>query len=559
VPESANALARSRAAEWVGLAAALAVLAALVARTSFLIDDAYISFRYARNWAETGVPNYNVGVAPPVEGYSNFLWVALLRGCYELGLDLELASRALGVAFAAATVVLLHRWLVRGLRVPPSAAALGAIALAAFPSFAIWSTGGLETSAFGFCVFALFVALSRPLGAREIALGGAAGLAALATSLLRIDGVAWSALALAVALLALERGQRRGALRRFAVCAAIAAAGLAAFLAWRVAVYGEWLPNTVHAKASLSSGTLVRGAKTSASYLLLHVTPLIAIAAAPLVARRPERRRALACAWMFVAFLAYDTLVGGDWMPFFRFLAPATPFLAVLAASELARLPARLRWPVGLAGIALAALPLFGVSLVPRRVLTPLYFRSFLQIEYESELERLQKTLANEERHALLGKALRQIAKPGDSITIGAIGAVGWHSGLVIHDRNGLVDREAARAAKLDPARTAGHDKQVPRSFFLARKPTFFEVGYSETPIGPEGSPSFRSRIEDLVKRVIFHPEESAARLGLHCVAEVHRLTPGDGIPPGACLIVLRATDDQRAAGEFWNRNTAPR
>ncbi|MEC8493697.1 MAG: hypothetical protein VXZ39_02170, partial [Planctomycetota bacterium] len=42
-----------------GFLAGAAVLAGLRARVDFLVDDAFISFRYARNWWEEGTPVFN--------------------------------------------------------------------------------------------------------------------------------------------------------------------------------------------------------------------------------------------------------------------------------------------------------------------------------------------------------------------------------------------------------------------------------------------------------------------------------------------------------------------
>ena len=50
-----------------------------------LQDDAYISFRYARNAALGHGLVYNPG--EPVEGYTNFLWTALFIPVELLGLD----------------------------------------------------------------------------------------------------------------------------------------------------------------------------------------------------------------------------------------------------------------------------------------------------------------------------------------------------------------------------------------------------------------------------------------------------------------------------------------
>ncbi|MGB7063098.1 MAG: hypothetical protein WBF13_12190, partial [Candidatus Zixiibacteriota bacterium] len=42
----------------------------------FVCDDAFISFRYAKNFVEGHGLVYNIG--EKVEGYSNFLWTLLL-------------------------------------------------------------------------------------------------------------------------------------------------------------------------------------------------------------------------------------------------------------------------------------------------------------------------------------------------------------------------------------------------------------------------------------------------------------------------------------------------
>ena len=49
---------------WGILGASLGVWGFLALRTNFLIDDAFISFRYAKLWAETGVPTYEPTTQP---------------------------------------------------------------------------------------------------------------------------------------------------------------------------------------------------------------------------------------------------------------------------------------------------------------------------------------------------------------------------------------------------------------------------------------------------------------------------------------------------------------
>ena len=97
------------------LAVALIVFALIVWRSYFLIDDAFISFRYAKNWADGHGPVYNPGISAPVEGYSNFSWVALLTLGALAGASPVILSNVLSIAAATATVLLCYRFLTRRL------------------------------------------------------------------------------------------------------------------------------------------------------------------------------------------------------------------------------------------------------------------------------------------------------------------------------------------------------------------------------------------------------------------------------------------------------------
>ena len=62
------------------------------------VDDAYISYRYARNLARGLGLVYNEGER--IEGYTNFLWTVLLGAGIKLGLDPESFAKVLGAGFA---------------------------------------------------------------------------------------------------------------------------------------------------------------------------------------------------------------------------------------------------------------------------------------------------------------------------------------------------------------------------------------------------------------------------------------------------------------------------
>jgi hypothetical protein len=81
----------------------------------FITDDAYISFVYARNFAEHGELVFNLGQY--VEGYTNFLWTLLLGLGMLVKIPPEYSARILaatcGIVTLVVTMLVLERALGR--------------------------------------------------------------------------------------------------------------------------------------------------------------------------------------------------------------------------------------------------------------------------------------------------------------------------------------------------------------------------------------------------------------------------------------------------------------
>jgi arabinofuranosyltransferase len=521
---------------WIGV---LLPFAWLVTRFHHRIDDAYISFRYARNWAEGAGLRYNPG-DDPVEGFSNFLWVALLAVGDLLGASPEHASIALGVLSSLTLVFLLHRFTASELALPPLASFAGVLFLVTFPPFAVWTTGGLETSLFALALFGAWTELVRPSGARP----RRAVAWALAIATLRPEGFIWAlGLALAASIALPERESRRAMWARY--LPPLTAALVILFVA-RWFTFGDLLPNTARAKGELSSEVLFRGARCVASYFLIFLSPCLILALAPFALRGRHQRLLASALVVFLAGLSWCTVVGGDWMAFFRFLAPLTPFLALLLAGAL-RSFAPPRALALLAGtVVFSLLPAFDLHLVPRAAREACSFRAFRK-GYETELQRFRSSEENLEQFILIGRALAEVAAEGDSLVFGAIGAVGYYSGLVIHDRNGLVDREVA-GLEVSGVRSAGHDKRVARVFFAPRRPTFYDAVFVPRAVGPEG---FRKIAGSLIRRVTGEEREERALFRLSIPEAIAVRGDGEEVVAGT-LVVWRGTTSPEEARTAW-------
>ena len=338
----------------------LALLGFLAYISRFLTDDAFISFRYARNLLEGHGLVWNPGER--VEGYSNFLWVLELAAVWAAtGVPPEDAVWWLSAAFTAATLGAMAWWAWRlpGLRNRALVwwMALGLLCTSA--TFAKWTmSGGLETRQFTFFVVLAVVALTARRGSRRGLLVASFSLAL--ASLTRPEGplvaaccFAWWA---AQELADRERGaggKRSGGIRGWTLglprridwrgALALALPFLlivGAHFLWRYSYYGEWLPNTYYAKSvrawwDIGLQYLATAGLEAGLYLLL---PLGAWAA---WARWRERRDlAYGLPLLIIAPHAiYLARIGGDFMEW-RMLDFYWPLLALPAADGIARVGA---------------------------------------------------------------------------------------------------------------------------------------------------------------------------------------------------------------------------
>ena len=350
----------SVAGRWYRLLAVVAFLPWLLllgwmAETAwFLTDDAFISFRYARNLLEGHGLVFNPGER--VEGYSNFLWVLELAALWgAFGLRPEVAAPWLSVAFTAGTLAAMAWWIARlpALRQRGLVAWMALGLVCASATFAVWTSGGgLETRQFTFFAV-LAVACLAPGGASR-GLLAAASLSLAAASLTRPEGPLLAACCFAWygAQRRLETGRWLGMEWAFLVvpCALV----VAGHYLFRYGYYGEWLPNTYYAKFvrpwyEMGWRYLAAAALETGFYLLAPLA-VVALAAG-------WRRRSLAHGLPLLcvgAHMVYVARLGGDhfeWRPldfYWPLLAvPAAEGVVFCARWVAAVLRRRLRRPFG--------------------------------------------------------------------------------------------------------------------------------------------------------------------------------------------------------------------
>ncbi len=463
----------------------LMIATALTFRFRFVCDDAWISFRYARNLARGLGLRYNAatpfGPEPgtPVEGFSNLGWVlyaALWEGLLlPPDVLLPLTSAGIGALGVGLVYVWGRRWL--GLDELP---ALAAAALVGWcPAWAVWSTGGLATVPAAVSVLYLFErAVLNPRSSR-----GSLVLAGVLVMLIRIEGSLWVAAILGLGWLAGAPGP--GARRRRLDAAAVLFGAFVVFMGVRLWWFGTLVPHTAVVKVALGGLRLERGARYVGLFALTFVSPVVVVLAAPWWLRQ---RHGFSLAVVLTGAVAFAVGAGGDFLPMGRLLVVAIPFGAWALALTVQQLSDDGRtWAAGglaVGCIAVAALPVADLALVPEDVRYALHVRH-TDAAPTSEVRRWGRTRSNAEGFSVRGRALRANSVPGSTVVAPAIGALGYHSGRWIYDQHGLITRSVGiRPVSPEEAelRSPGHDKYVPASWFADQQPTFLhtKVVYGE-------------------------------------------------------------------------------
>lgn len=440
---------------WALALPAVAVLHAWLLRAAGPIDDEYILLRYARSWVEGEGLVFQPGER--VEGFTAPLHLMLVAAGLWIGLQAEQVSLALGLCGAGLATWALVRCAAAD-RVS-SRLPVAALALAVAPTFAWHGVAGLGTTLLAALLALWFLAALRG----HLLLAGAwLALACLMRQecALFVPGFVW--------YLGSSGEQRSsGLLRGFAVLLPLAS--LVGWTLFRLAYYGEWLPVTYAVKklpllADLEYGVLYLGKATmEMGFLLIVLLGLLGWSrsateqAGSSSGKHPGRAFSALLAGLLL-HLAYVVYVGGDFVPWARFVQPVLPLWLLLAgrlASGLSR---------GASLLLTAA-----VLLLPQWVHLGIGRSSRQQLAFAHELF--------EERWLRLGEVLGEALPEGSRVGISPIGAFGWSSRLPLVDLLGLTNGVVRHAEPdLEGIRVKGHHR-TDAEWALEQRPVVFVLG----------------------------------------------------------------------------------
>ncbi len=304
------------------------------------IDDAAISFAYAENIAHGEGPVAFPG-GPPVQGFTNGLFVIFLLIPGLMGLPIHVCAKVIGVIGFAGACGMLSLLLLRNHPGRRLLGMAGGLLLAGLPSMAIWSVSGLENGPFALVIVLLVYEAMRSM--KRPYAPTFTGLWMTLLVMLRPDGILF---VIPVASIITSSAVFSRPHRRLAMEALLPPTVLLClwFMGLSI-VFGYPLPNTYLAKASYLDGSegilhgmmQLRGPGWKYISEFLGANGLVVLLPLSLacLSSRQGRMTLLVAGSCYVCGLALPLFCGGDWMNEWRFMTFGAPLLMLLIGDGL--------------------------------------------------------------------------------------------------------------------------------------------------------------------------------------------------------------------------------
>ena len=453
-----------------------------------ILDDAYIFFRYAENIFNGFGFVWNIGELP-VEGYTSFLYLAILVLAKFFTIDLELFSILFGIISSALTLYisyLIYDHLYSERMKNVSSIIITVIVLALSPAYAYWSAAGMETSFYAmFLILTIYLFLKLSDKSRyAFLIGGLFGILCI----IRFEAVLFFLVALYY-LMKEKSSLFKIKINRNAILFTIGFTVLfGSYFIWRWSYFGYFFPNTYYAKTGGGLYQITGGFLYSVKALRLFYgfgwIPIIIVMI--FFNKKMFSEKGLFLFSLGLISIATTILIGGDHFHFGRFVLPVLPLLFGFFPPAFDKMQsAQIKYLKLNARYRSAVILIILVSLLLSKHVYQEAFNGFQNlIKGKKEMLVVYDLSAEEDiidwQHGfiIMGKTLHQIALKEDYIAVVPIGAIGYYSKINVIDMVGLVDPVIAHE-QFSPESvrkwTAGHTKGDGK-YILSRKPKYIQL-----------------------------------------------------------------------------------
>lgn len=429
----------------------------------FIVDDAFICYRYSLNLASGYGPTWNPGL-PPVEGYTGLSWMLIMTVPHLLGFEPVLFAKILGIIFTIAYIAVAFSFVRRLVGFLPQEeaylpASMAVFMLAVFPGTALHAVSGMETALYTFLLTLFYYEITLFSASPSKGRAFVTPLLGLLVGLTRPEGNLAVIVGLGAMFWVLEKEDKERLMKAIGL---VYVAPGAIYFSWRLFYYSRLFPLPFYVKVVSGLFRGVRFQILFVGYIAIGVGALVLLGLVR--ARRELIPAILSVASLLVFFLFPYHLMNYEW----RFNFPTIPLVFVIAALGIANARdwVRCRAALGEAEPVTPALLLLAICLTPLTFL----FRT-------REIATQQTRYGKEVGSALipLGKRLRSI-RPTDHtpvLAMGDIGAVGYYSGWRIVDLLALNEPHFALSGNVDPQYVLSQNPDV--IVLTSRKTADFE------------------------------------------------------------------------------------
>jgi arabinofuranosyltransferase len=397
--------------------AMLACLGGCLIAGAFVTDDALITLRYARHFAQGLGVRWNPG-QDPVEGYTNFSHVLLGAAALQLGLPALWVLKLINLAAIVALCPVSYALTLRGLGSKGWATA-AALLVGVHPPLWYWAASGLETGLYTLAVYWAVLQAHAPTRRGR----AWTSVPLLLASLTRFEGPVVALAIFGAQATADVMWPPRERVRQSLVWLVPFALLYAGYFAWRVGYFGYLMPNSAYFKADIQPGQEGRLFWEFAAENAL----LLGIAVLP-----PWRKLGVPGLCLFALVMAYVIgfySVRPSISYMHRFYLPALPAVAILATASL--------WRLGELGGRLVVARAAAVALVLWALIAePLHFRNGAVATYDNVLEKNSRILTRTRVARFVRANFAKQAK----VAMGDVGVTGYLMPQALFDTFGLND-----------------------------------------------------------------------------------------------------------------------
>lgn len=421
---------------------------------TWIVDDAFISFRYAQNLLDGQGLVFNAGER--VEGYTNFLWTIVIAGVMVVGADPILGAATITLCLAFLGIILTMQ-LAQHLIPAGWAWVAGSLVSLSGPFLLYTSRGsGMETGLVAVLTIAVLLALIKERWSP-------AGLLTVLLVLARPDGVL---LAVAGGIYSFWVGWQ-SPMHRFHPLLRFGAPVVALYgpyFLWRWHYYGFLLPNTFYAKVGTTPDQVWRGiayvwAVCAEERLILSGGLGLLLGWGTWQHWQRLPRPPVLIAGFLALSLGYIASVGGDWVPGARFGVPLLAPAAILTM-----------W--GLVGFAQCSYRTRFVSIMLLLVLIGLLAVRLPEESAYRPASGVHGQIQRVRQFREIGRWIADHTPPESIIATSAAGAIPYYAARPTIDVLGLTDAHIAHTTTPDiHTGLIGHEK-TDTAYVLGRRPT---------------------------------------------------------------------------------------